>query len=113
MVYCTYDARMRRFAMEDSNGLSYFTWDANGMNLLQERDASGGVTAGYTHGYTPIDGIGSMVAASRTASGATYYQYPVYDHRGTVVRLTDGLGPQGQDGVLIKCCVPGIAHVAA
>ena len=67
------------------------------------------MTAGYTHGYTPIDGIGSMVAANRTASGATYYQYPVYDHRGTVVRLTDGLGPQGQDGVLIKCCVPGIA----
>jgi len=78
--------------MEDSNGLSYFTWDTNGMNLLQERDASGGVTAGYTHGYTPIDGIGSMVAANRTASGATYYQYPVYDHRGTVVRLTDADG---------------------
>jgi len=33
-----------------------------------------------------------MVAANRTASGATYYQYPVYDHRGTVVRLTDADG---------------------
>jgi RHS repeat-associated protein len=87
-----YDALMRRYAMEDSSGLSYFTWDANGMNLLAERDSTGSVTAYYTHGYTPVDGIGSMVAAKKNAYSATYYQYPVYDHRGTVVRLLDGNG---------------------
>ena len=29
-----YDAILRRHAMQDSDGLRYFTWDSNGMNLL-------------------------------------------------------------------------------
>ncbi len=90
--YFSYDAMLRRFAVEESTGVSYFTWDANGMNLLAERDASGSVTAYYTHGYTPVDGIGSLVAAKRNEAGASYYQYPVYDHRGSVVRLLDENG---------------------
>jgi RHS repeat-associated protein len=90
--YFYYDAMLRRYAIEESTGLSYFTWDQNGMNLLTERDTAGSVTAEYGHGYTPIDGIGSMAAARKDVSGATYYQYPVYDHRGTVMRLVDGTG---------------------
>ena len=62
------------------------------MDLLAERDISGAVTAGYTHGHTPIDGIGSTVAAKKDVGGTTYYQYPVMDHRGTVVRLVDDTG---------------------
>jgi RHS repeat-associated protein len=92
MNYFYYDALMRRYAMEDSSGLRYFTWDSNGMNLLAERDSSGTVTAEYAHGYTPINGIGSLVAAKQNAYSANYYQYPVYDHRGTVVRLVDETG---------------------
>jgi len=90
--YFSYDALQRRFAVQEVSGLSYFTWDQNGMNLLCERDASGSVTAYYTHGYTPVDGIGSLVAAKRNEAGASYYQYPVYDHRGSVVRLLDENG---------------------
>jgi hypothetical protein len=87
-----YDAMLRRCAMEDSSGLSYFTWDQNGMNLLAERDASGGTIAYYTHGYSVVNGIGTLVAAKREEAGASYYQYPVYDHRGTVMRLVDENG---------------------
>ena len=87
--YFYYDGLLRRYAIEDSCGLAYFTWDANGMNLLAERDVCDNVRAGYTHGHTPIDGIGSVAAARKDVSGTTYYQYPVMDHRGTVVRLVD------------------------
>ena len=87
-----HDAQQRRYAMQDSDGLSYFTWDKNGMNLLAERDSSGAITAEYTHGHTPIDGIGSMVAATQDVSGTTYYQYPIYDHRGTVHNIVDATG---------------------
>jgi len=90
--YFWYDAMMRRYAMQDSNGLSYFTWDQNGMNLLAERDSAGTVTAYYTHGDVAVEGIGSLVAAKQNRFGASYYQYPVYDHRGTVVRLVDENG---------------------
>ena len=85
--YFWYDAQLRRYAMEDSDGLRYFTWD--GLNLLAEQDAYGTVVAEYTHGASPIEGIGTMVAAKKAVDSSTYYDYPVYDHRGTVVRLTD------------------------
>jgi len=90
--YFWYDAMMRRYAMQDSSGLSYFTWDSNGMNLLAERDSAGSVTAYYTHGFAAVDGIGSAVAVKQNRFSASYYQYPVYDHRGTVVRLLDANG---------------------
>ena len=89
LKYFHYDSSLRRYALEDSNGLRYFTWDSNGTDLLTERNAEGEVVANYTHGYTPIDGIGSMVAAEKTAGTLTYYQYPIYDHRGTVMRIVD------------------------
>ena len=62
-------------------------WD--GLKLLEERDAAGNLVARYSHGYTPIAGIGSVVEAQRVIGGATYYQYPVMDHRGTVYAVTD------------------------
>jgi len=39
-----------------------------------------------------VTGIGSLVAAKKTVVETTYYQYPQYDHRGTVVGLTDKTG---------------------
>jgi hypothetical protein len=72
--------------MEDSSGLTYFTWDENGMNLLCERDSSGAVTKEYTHGPTPVDGIGSVVEIEDGATGA--FKYPHMDHRGTVFATT-------------------------
>jgi len=78
--------------MEDSAGLTYFVWDKGGLNLLAEKDASGNVTAEYIHGYSPVTGIGSLVAAKKTVGETAYYQYPQYDHRGTVVGLTDKTG---------------------
>jgi len=67
-------------------------WDKGGLNLLAEKDASGNVTAEYIHGYSPVNGIGTLVAAKKTVGETTYYQYPQYDHRGTVVGLTDKTG---------------------
>jgi RHS repeat-associated protein len=90
--YFWYDARQRRYAIEESSGVTYLIWDENGMNLLAERDVEGNVVAEYTHGYTPTGGIGSMVGARKVESGATYYQYPGYDHKGTVAVLVDETG---------------------
>jgi len=91
--YFWYDAMMRRYAMQDSAGLRYFTWDANGMNLLAERDASGGVTTYYTHGYSPVPGVGTMIAAKRNEAGTSYYQYPVYGGPdGDLIRVVDENG---------------------
>ena len=56
---------------------------------MAEHDNTGTITAKYTHGYTQVDGIGSMISATKEVGGATYYQYPIYDHRGTVVKLVD------------------------
>ena len=92
--YFWYDAMMRRYAMQDSSGLRYFTWDQNGMNLLCERDAAGSVSAYYTHGYTPVPGVGTMITAKRNEAGTSYYQFPVYGGagEGDVVRLVDENG---------------------
>ena len=84
--------------MQDSDGLHYLTWDQNGMNLLLEKDDEGFETAEYTHGYTPIDGIGSLVEAKKTVwdeshtMGVTYYQYPGYSTGGRVHAITDENG---------------------
>jgi len=92
MNYFYYDALLRRYAMQDSNGLNYFTWDTNGMNLLCERDVSGNVTAYYTHGFAAVDGIGSTVAVKQNRFGAAYFQYPGYDHKGDLTVVTDENG---------------------
>ena len=90
--YSHYDANLRRYALEDSAGLAYFTWDQNGMNLLAERDSTGEVTAEYAHGQTPINGIGSMTGAAKAQYGSTYFQYPMYDHRSSVFAILDHNG---------------------
>ncbi len=87
-----HDANMRMVAMDDAGTLTYYTWDRNGMNLLQERNASGTVTADYTHGYAPIDGSGTLAGAKKEASGVTYYQYPIINHHGDVVKVVDDNG---------------------
>ncbi len=51
-------------------------------------------TAQYTHGCSPIPGIVTLLSAKKQETDeqqitTTFYQYPIYDHRGTVVRLTD------------------------
>ena len=85
--YFHYDGQDRRFAMADSNGLSYFTWDQDGMNLLAEKSAAGTVTRKYTHGPTPVPGIGSVIEAEDVSSST--YKYPHMDHRGSVSGTTD------------------------
>jgi RHS repeat-associated protein len=88
-----YDALMRRHAIQDSSGLAYFTWDANGMNLLCERDASGSVVAEYTHGYAPVDGIGSGVGQKLVRGGSAYHEWDAArDHRGSVCERVDQNG---------------------
>ncbi len=87
-----HDGLMRRYAMENSAGVTYFVWDKGGLNLLAEKDSSGNVTAEYIHGYSPVSGIGTLVAAKKMIGETAYYQYPQYDHRGSVVGLTDKAG---------------------
>ena len=39
-----------------------------------------------------VRNFGSLAGAKKIEGGDTYYQYPVYNHRGDVVRLTDQNG---------------------
>jgi RHS repeat-associated protein len=87
--YFHYDGQQRRYAIQDSGGLSYLTWDSGGMNLLCEKGAAGTVTAKYAHGYTPIPGIASSVEAQKTEGGATYYQYHLGTHHGDAIKVLD------------------------
>ena len=68
--------------------LTYLTWDQNGMNLLRADGDLDGTPRSYVHGYTAVDGIGSMVAADDD----NYDYYPVYDHRGAVSDWLDADG---------------------
>ena len=81
-----------RYAAEDSDGLRYFTWDRNGMNLLMERDIYGTVVAQYSHGFASVEGSESLQAARKIVDGVAYYQYPHYDLTGNVMRVTDSGG---------------------
>jgi hypothetical protein len=66
------------------------------MNLLVERDSMGMTLAEYTHGYTPVDGIGSIVERKLTVPGqwppVTYYRYDVTNGRGDVFGSVDENG---------------------
>jgi hypothetical protein len=101
--YLYYDGQERRYAIQDSGGLSYLTWDTNGMNLLCEKTADGTVTKKYAHGATPIDGTGSVVEVQDVATGA--YKYLLMDHRGTVFATTDAEGARA----LRSLCLSGLA----
>jgi len=78
-----YDGRMQRFAASFAGTVAYFGWD--GMNQLVEKDSSLSTVAQHTHGATPIQGIGSVIVTKRSAE----YQYPHYDHRGSLFVLED------------------------
>ena len=92
--YFAYDALMRMTSLVDTldGSTTYYTWDKNSLNLLQERDATAAVIADYSHGHVEIEGSGSPVAARKTASGATYYQYPGYNGHGDTMVLTNAAG---------------------
>jgi RHS repeat-associated protein len=82
-TYFHYDARMQRYAIDFAGTLAYFAWD--GLNQLEERGDDLSLTARHTHGYTPIEGIGSVIVTKRSSD----YQYPSYDHRGSLFNLED------------------------
>ena len=90
--YFHHDARMRMYAMEDGGETTYYTWDENGLNLLTERDASGAVTAEYTHGHSPVDGAGTTVAARKQVGACAYYQYPGGNGHHDVVTISNAAG---------------------
>ena len=74
--YFFYDAQNRRYAIQESTGTAYFTYDQDGLCQLIERDSTGSIVAEYARGYSPVPGIGDMVAARITKGGVAYYQYP-------------------------------------
>lgn len=82
-----YDGRLNRYGIDKGGTFTYFLWD--GLEQLEERDTSGDMVARYTHGNYRQYGIGSVVEIERHVNGATYYQYPIMDHRGTVYKVTD------------------------
>jgi hypothetical protein len=85
-----YDGQLNRYCIDKGGEATYYLWD--GLNLLEERAADGSLIARYTHGATPIYGIGSVVEVERHVGEATYFQYLVMDHRGTAYKVTDEAG---------------------
>jgi hypothetical protein len=85
-----YDGQLNRYCIDKGGEATYYLWD--GLNLLEERAADGSLIARYTHGATPIYGIGSVVEVERHVGAATYFQYLVMDHRGTAYKVTDEAG---------------------
>ena len=82
-----YDSRLNRYKANKGGTYAYYVWE--GLNLLEERNASGNLVARYTHGATPIPGIGSIIEVQRNTATTTYYQYLQMDHRGTAYAVTD------------------------
>lgn len=90
--YFRYDALGRRTALLDSAGAAYFTYDADGLCHLVERNAAGTVVAKHTRGIAPVPGIGDLVASKIYRNGTAYFQYQDFDHRGNVHRLVNAAG---------------------
>jgi YD repeat-containing protein len=89
-----YDGQLNRYWMNRGGTEAYYLWD--GLNLLEERDTAGNLLTRYTHGYSPIYGIGSCVEILKPASGSTpEKRYTlVFDHRGTAHVLLDQTGAE-------------------
>ncbi|MEW6354682.1 MAG: RHS repeat-associated core domain-containing protein, partial [Planctomycetota bacterium] len=81
--YYGYDGALMRHSKIDGDGTTYYTWD--GLNPILERAGDGTVQAQYTHGQSPIPGIGSWTVAKRGAS----YQFPHMNQIGSVFNLTN------------------------
>jgi YD repeat-containing protein len=82
-----YDGLLNRARILKGTTASYYAWD--GMNQLEERDPTGTLLSRYSHGPTPIPGIGSVMEVHRQTSTTTYFQYLHMDHQGTVKQVTD------------------------
>ena len=78
-----YDGRNQRVVVEDSDGTAYFQWD--GLDPVEERDASGGLTAKYVHGFTGIAGIGSLTYMKQGVNCLV----PHKDNTGSIRELSD------------------------
>ena len=76
----------KRFADGRDGAPAYFAWD--GLNPLVEKDATGATVKSHTHGAAAIAGIGSVVVTRRKSGETDLYQYPHYDHRGSLFELT-------------------------
>jgi len=87
-TYFYYDALLNRYCINNAGMPTYYLWE--GLKLLEERDASGNLLARFTHGYSRLSSIGTLVEMQRNVGGATYYQFPLMDHRGTVYATSDG-----------------------
>jgi RHS repeat-associated protein len=70
-----------------SHGETYYHFKHDGINLLEVITSAGSVTK-IVHGYTTIDGIGSVVEVE--INGTTYFLHQ--DHRGTTYKITDIYG---------------------
>jgi YD repeat-containing protein len=81
-----YDGQLNRYRIDRGGTDSYFLWD--GLNLLEERDGSGNLVARYTHGYTRIPGIGSIVEIYKPGTPNKTY-YLAMDHRGSAYVISD------------------------
>jgi hypothetical protein len=82
-----YDGRLNRTKIVKGGAATYYCWD--GMNQLEERDASGNLVARYTHGVGPVYGVGSVVEVMRKRGATTYFQYLHMDHQGSVQAITN------------------------
>jgi hypothetical protein len=59
------------------------------MNQLVEKDDSLTTQRVHTHGATPVEGIGSIIVTNRKTGNGDEFQYPHYDHRGSLFDLED------------------------
>jgi YD repeat-containing protein len=82
--YFEYNALGQRIKKVDSTGTTRYLWD--GLNILLETDASGNLTRRYTHGYTPIEGVSSLIAVEGPIQCPCFYHF---DQVGGVRHLTD------------------------
>jgi YD repeat-containing protein len=85
--YFEYNALGQRIKKVDSTGTTRYLWD--GLNILLELDQYGALKRRYTHGYTPIEGVSSLIAVQGTMQCPCFYHF---DQVGGVRHLTDPYG---------------------
>jgi YD repeat-containing protein len=82
--YFEYNGLGQRVKKVHSTGTTRYLWD--GLNILLETDASGNLTRRYTHGYTPIEAVSSLIAVEGPIRCPCFYHF---DQVGGVRQLTD------------------------
>jgi RHS repeat-associated protein len=82
--YFEYNALGQRIKKLDSSGTTRYLWD--GLNILLELDESGTLKRRYTHGYSPIEGVSSLIAVEGPIQCPCFYHF---DQVGAVRQLTD------------------------